>query len=68
MLRLTLPSPTLCMLGIEAIFGNFFLSLLGMNVRWQCLGLARWHKAIASADRRNLQVQRRMLRMTALVQ
>jgi glycosyltransferase involved in cell wall biosynthesis len=33
MLRLTLPSATLVMLGVEAIFGSFFLSLLGMNRR-----------------------------------
>jgi glycosyltransferase involved in cell wall biosynthesis len=33
MLRLTLPSATCFMLGIEAIFGSFFLSLLGMNRR-----------------------------------
>ena len=33
MLRLTLPSATLFMLGVEAIFGSFFLSLLGMNRR-----------------------------------
>ncbi|GGA72995.1 dolichol-P-glucose synthetase [Edaphobacter acidisoli] len=33
MLRLTLPSATCLMLGIEAIFGSFFLSLLGMNRR-----------------------------------
>ena len=31
MLRLTLPSATLFMLGVEAIFGSFFLSLLGLN-------------------------------------
>ncbi len=31
MLRLTLPSATCFMLGIEAIFGSFFLSLLGIN-------------------------------------
>src|ERR1700722_16246158 len=31
-------------------------------------GLGRRHEAIASADRRYLQVQRRMLRMPALVQ
>lgn len=31
MLRLTLPSATCFMLGVEAIFGSFFLSLLGMN-------------------------------------
>jgi glycosyltransferase involved in cell wall biosynthesis len=33
MLRLTLPSATLFMLGVEAIFGSFFLSLLGLNRR-----------------------------------
>jgi glycosyltransferase involved in cell wall biosynthesis len=33
MLRLTLPSATCFMLGVEAIFGSFFLSLLGMNRR-----------------------------------
>ncbi|MCU1248199.1 MAG: glycosyl transferase family 2 [Edaphobacter sp.] len=33
MLRLTLPSATSFMLGVEAIFGSFFLSLLGMNRR-----------------------------------
>ena len=33
MLRLTLPSATCVMLGVEAIFGSFFLSLLGMNRR-----------------------------------
>ncbi len=33
MLRLTLPSATFFMLGVEAIFGSFFLSLLGMNRR-----------------------------------
>ena len=33
MLRLTLPSATLFMLGVEAIFGSFFLSLLGMKRR-----------------------------------
>ncbi|MEO6803052.1 MAG: glycosyltransferase family 2 protein [Granulicella sp.] len=33
MLRLTLPSATAFMLGIEAIFGSFFLSLLGVNRR-----------------------------------
>ena len=33
MLRLTLPSATCMMLGVEAIFGSFFLSLLGMNRR-----------------------------------
>ena len=32
-LRLTLPSATCMMLGVEAIFGSFFLSLLGMNRR-----------------------------------
>ncbi|MEO6815593.1 MAG: glycosyltransferase family 2 protein [Edaphobacter sp.] len=31
MLRFSLPSATCFMLGIEAIFGSFFLSLLGMN-------------------------------------
>jgi glycosyltransferase involved in cell wall biosynthesis len=31
MLRLTLPSATAFMLGIETIFGSFFLSLLGVN-------------------------------------
>jgi len=31
MLRLTLPSATCFMLGVEAIFGSFFLSLLGMG-------------------------------------
>jgi hypothetical protein len=31
MLRLTLPSATCFMLGVEAIFGSFFLSLLGLN-------------------------------------
>lgn len=33
MLRLTLPSATAFMLGIEVIFGSFFLSLLGVNRR-----------------------------------
>jgi glycosyltransferase involved in cell wall biosynthesis len=33
MLRLTLPSATCFMLAVEAIFGSFFLSLLGMNRR-----------------------------------
>jgi hypothetical protein len=33
MLRLTLPSATLFMLGVEAIFASFFLSLLGLNRR-----------------------------------
>ena len=33
MLRLTLPSATLLMLGVEVIFGSFFLSLLGLNRR-----------------------------------
>ncbi|NYF78469.1 glycosyltransferase family 2 protein [Granulicella arctica] len=33
MLRLTLPSATAFMLGVEAIFGSFFLSLLGVNRR-----------------------------------
>jgi hypothetical protein len=33
LLRLTLPSATLFMLGIEVIFGSFFLSLLGLNRR-----------------------------------
>jgi glycosyltransferase involved in cell wall biosynthesis len=33
MLRLTLPSAACFMLGVEAIFGSFFLSLLGMNRR-----------------------------------
>ncbi|MDR3745828.1 MAG: glycosyltransferase family 2 protein [Acidobacteriaceae bacterium] len=33
MLRLTLPSVTLFMLGVEVIFGSFFLSLLGLNRR-----------------------------------
>jgi glycosyltransferase involved in cell wall biosynthesis len=33
MLRLTLPSATCFMLGVEAIFGSFFLSLLGMRRR-----------------------------------
>jgi glycosyltransferase involved in cell wall biosynthesis len=33
MLRLTLPSATCFMLGVEAIFASFFLSLLGMNRR-----------------------------------
>ena len=33
MLRLTLPSATLFMLGVEVIFGSFFLSLLGRNRR-----------------------------------
>ena len=33
MLRLTLPSATCFMLGVEALFGSFFLSLLGMNRR-----------------------------------
>jgi glycosyltransferase involved in cell wall biosynthesis len=33
MLRLTLPSATSLMLGVEAIFGSFFLSLLGMKRR-----------------------------------
>ena len=31
MLRLTLPSATCFMLGVEAIFGSFFLSLLGLK-------------------------------------
>ena len=33
MLRLTLPSATLLLLGVEAIFASFFLSLLGLNRR-----------------------------------
>ena len=33
MLRLTLPSATCFMLGVEAIFASFFLSLLGMKRR-----------------------------------
>jgi len=33
MLRLTLPSATLLMLGVEVIFSSFFLSLLGLNRR-----------------------------------
>ena len=33
MLRLTLPSATLFMLGVEVIFGSFFLSMLGLNRR-----------------------------------
>src|SRR5208283_2195791 len=33
MLRLTLPSATLLLLGVEVIFGSFFLSLLGLNRR-----------------------------------
>ena len=33
MLRVTLPSATLLMLGVEVIFGSFFLSLLGLNRR-----------------------------------
>jgi hypothetical protein len=33
MLRVTLPSATLLMLGVEAIFDSFFLSLLGLNRR-----------------------------------
>jgi glycosyltransferase involved in cell wall biosynthesis len=33
MLRLTLPSAALFMLGVEAIFASFFLSLLGLNRR-----------------------------------
>ena len=33
MLRLTLPSATCFMLGVEAIFGSFFLSLLGLKRR-----------------------------------
>ncbi len=33
MLRLTLPSATLLMLGVEAIFASFFLSLLGLRRR-----------------------------------
>ena len=33
MLRLTLPSATAFMLGVEVIFGSFFLSLLGLNRR-----------------------------------
>ena len=33
MLRLTLPSATLLMLGVEAIFASFFLSLLGLKHR-----------------------------------
>jgi glycosyltransferase involved in cell wall biosynthesis len=33
MLRLTLPSATCFMLGVEVIFGSFFLSLLGLNRR-----------------------------------
>jgi len=33
MLRLTLPSATALMLGVEVIFGSFFLSLLGLNRR-----------------------------------
>jgi hypothetical protein len=33
MLRLTLPSATLLLLGVEVIFASFFLSLLGLNRR-----------------------------------
>jgi glycosyltransferase involved in cell wall biosynthesis len=33
MLRVTLPSATAFMLGVEVIFGSFFLSLLGLNRR-----------------------------------
>ena len=33
LLRLTLPSATALMLGVEAIFGSFFLSLLGLKYR-----------------------------------
>ena len=33
MLRLTLPSATCFMLGVEVIFASFFLSLLGLNRR-----------------------------------
>jgi glycosyltransferase involved in cell wall biosynthesis len=33
LLRLTLPSATAFMLGVEVIFGSFFLSLLGLNRR-----------------------------------
>jgi glycosyltransferase involved in cell wall biosynthesis len=33
MLRLTLPSATCFMLGVEIVFGSFFLSLLGLNRR-----------------------------------
>ena len=33
MLRLTLPSATLLLLGVEVIFSSFFLSLLGLNRR-----------------------------------
>ena len=33
MLRLTLPSATLFMLGVEVIFGSFFLSMIGLNRR-----------------------------------
>jgi hypothetical protein len=33
MLRRTLPSATCFMLGVEAIFASFFLSLLGLNRR-----------------------------------
>jgi len=33
MLRLTLPAATLILLGVEAIFASFFLSLLGLNRR-----------------------------------
>jgi hypothetical protein len=33
MLRLTLPSAALFLLGVEAIFASFFLSLLGLNRR-----------------------------------
>ncbi len=33
MLRFTLPSATLFMLGVEVIFGSFFLSLLGLDTR-----------------------------------
>jgi glycosyltransferase involved in cell wall biosynthesis len=33
MLRLTLPSAAAFMLGVEVIFGSFFLSLLGLNRR-----------------------------------
>jgi hypothetical protein len=32
-LRLTLPSATLLLLGVEVIFSSFFLSLLGLNRR-----------------------------------
>jgi hypothetical protein len=31
MLRLTLPSATALMLGVEVVFGSFFLSLLGLK-------------------------------------